>query len=443
LESIQYQVNIKHSMVRGKGNSYFVQWVSEVEENFTSSSKVKDFMEKKEFSFKFRSEKYLKSSASNAQVFTFRCCQCDMLGKLTIQGRHLTFETTGEAHSCDIAEEDSEDESEIKEQRGCTRRQKAWVVELYCQNFKTPGQILNRMRILQFADHSLPDIPSFQKLRSLLPRIQRENVPHVDISLLGFQSFADTHKETDNPDVMFVPGYEEDTEGTVAKFRLCLSTKRLLTNFVPNTATVMYADDTQDVIWCGFTVIILGFTDADRVFHIVIVALCSHKTAADYHYVYSIYKKYNPNHVIHYSLSDGATQIFNGFMNAYGDQTVVPKRLMCWMHIYIKNFLPVKKSIGIADVKDDESACQRRKHIRHFLDLETKCLHQASSVEMFNHVVNLWEQKYVMDMDSEGQTKISQVILVLCLANLYCIPRIMYCISLICTVFRGLCTVFR
>jgi hypothetical protein len=415
-------------MVRGKGQVYYPLWKASLEEEGDCSDEVKDMMERKERYFKIHSVKKKKKPSVGGglgnlttNVFTYDCQKCGANGRLTQTGRDCFFETTQINHDCTV-ETDSDDEGEIIPSRGCTVRQIDWVKELYQQNFKTVQQILQRMTVLKFSDDNLPELPSWKKMRSLLPRIARESIPQVDVSLAAFKAFSDANSNPQDDDTMYVPGYQEDTEGTKPKFRLCMSTRRLLCNFIPTTALVMYADDTADVIWCGFTTVILGFTDANRVFHIVIIALCSQKTTADYEFVYHTYKRHNPQHHIRYSLSDGAQAIFNGFKKVYAEQNPAGTRLMCWMHAYVKNFLYIKKSIGISDVKDDAVACDRRKHIRYFLDQETKCLHQAGSVEMFNAVVLLWHAKYVTAMEVEGQTKIAQVIL--------------YIIPLICTLYR-------
>lgn len=154
--------------------------------------------------------------------------------------------------------------------------------------------------------------------------------------------FAMQNMRRDNmlPDEIFVVGFEEERHPKDSKFRMCLSTGRLL-EFVPNdgsTSGMIQGDDTNSLIYQGWPVMLFGFSDMHRTFHPVLVCICTNKTCKDYAFCYNAYKKSRPQHNIIYSMSDGADAIINGAHVSYPNAS----RLMCWAHVYVKNFLKVR-----------------------------------------------------------------------------------------------------
>jgi hypothetical protein len=161
---------------------------------------------------------------------------------------------------------------------------------------------------------TLPDgvtVPPVAKLRSHWKYLLRSCVPETHRELTAtphsFSEFARSHdynsilKEdgTVDKDKPYVCGYEMIIRDPVS-FRMCFSTERLL-NFVPNRggpSDSIHSDDTADVVWNKFPVLTMGFTDMNRVYHPVMVALCSTKTEWDYSFMFETYKKYRPTQII-------------------------------------------------------------------------------------------------------------------------------------------------
>jgi hypothetical protein len=83
-------------------------------------------------------------------------------------------------------------------------------------------------------------------------------------------------------------------------------------------------------------------------------------------------------------------------------------RLMCWMHVIIKNFLLVMKKIGGQDILDDTNALRSRFHIKNFMAKEMQVLHQCSTYDMFQKGCTLWKEKYVTAL-KETEPLISNV----------------------------------
>ena len=218
----------------------------------------------------------------------------------------------------------------------------------------------------------------------------------------AMQNFADSNRETANMDLdqPFVAGFQMQLNGAKATFQLVITTLRLL-NFSPDYVNFVHADDTHNTVWFDCPLILLGGTDKARTFHPYLVALCSGATIKDYQFVYATYKKYRPNQVmLKYVLCDGAEAVFNGIVAAHG-RNVTLERLMCWMHVFIKNFLKAVDKISYADIASipdvtaRSEAIKARKDLVHYLVEHTKCLHQCSSEQQFDVAVRLWWTMYV------------------------------------------------
>ena len=221
------------------------------------------------------------------------------------------------------------------------------------------------------------------------------------------QNFADSNRETANMDLdqPFVAGFQMQLDGMLlagAKptFKLVIATLRLL-SFSPDYVNFAHADDTHNTVWFDCPLILLGGTDKTRTFPPYLVALCSGATYEDYQFVYATYKKYRPTQVqLKYVLCDGAEAIFNGIVAAHGPNVTLV-RLMCWMHVFIKNFLNAVDKISYADIASipdvtaRSEAMKARKYLVHYLVEHTKCLHQCSSEQQFDVAVRLWWTMYV------------------------------------------------
>jgi len=181
--------------------------------------------------------------------------------------------------------------------------------------------------------------------------------------------------------------------------------------FVPDTSPtsdMIHGDDTMDCVWNGFPVMLVGFSDMNRVFHPIMLCMCTRKTTADYTFIYQTYKTHRPHQMIKYSMSDGALAIGNGVIAVYRANGNEVTRLMCWVHVIIKNFVIQLKRVGTADLGGDVGAIKLRLHIKNYMFSEMKCLHQCSTLRMFNYGCELWRKKYVDDL-KDSQPGISQV----------------------------------
>ena len=370
---------------------------------------------------KWERRKYKHENRAGEVLVTYLCAGCSK--RVRAQGTSSADDATvdlwseGQDTHLDCVNDDGMEEIP----RGLTKAQKNWVQMLFAQNYKSAGAILaamNKASNDEAPDEIVTDIPTYAKLRSYLPTLQKAALgPTVDCTPDAFEKFAEEKKdEPANSDDYYVCGFELDRSKEVAEFRMCFSTPRLL-GFCPNgkgTSDMVHGDDTANVCWNGFPVLLMGFTDKGRVFHPIILAVCSSKTATDYTFMYGTYKSFRPDHIIRYSMTDGASAIYNGLRAAYNGQTcngepVEVKKLFCWMHCLIKNFdKHVTRKIGTVGCQTPEHRT-RRLHIKHYLNEEFKCLHQCSSTAMFDLGVRLWYKKYHTDLLVEGEANIAAV----------------------------------
>jgi hypothetical protein len=83
----------------------------------------------------------------------------------------------------------------------------------------------------------------------------------------------------ENPDQAYVIGFEApDAFGDdgIPKFRLILSSQRLLRHVPVERLVQIQTDATYKLIWQGFPVFVLGFSDANKKLHPIAFAICSH-----------------------------------------------------------------------------------------------------------------------------------------------------------------------
>ena len=67
-------------------------------------------------------------------------------------------------------------------------------------------------------------------------------------------------------------------------FRIVVTTKRLLR--LATEARVLQADTTYKLNWHGFPVLIVGFSDANRVFHPIAMATTTKEESYDFQFIF-------------------------------------------------------------------------------------------------------------------------------------------------------------
>ena len=127
-----------------------------------------------------------------------------------------------------------------------------------------------------------------------------------------------------------------DHHAQASYFRICVTTKRLLT--LGAKSQNVHADATYKLIRQGVPVLITGYSDADRTFHPLSLAVTTNEIKEDFKFLFSSVidgvtmatngeMKFAPSHVI----ADAAPAIRNGFTLAFGHEA--EKVIMCWAHV--------------------------------------------------------------------------------------------------------------
>ncbi|KAL8581045.1 hypothetical protein ACOMHN_012696 [Nucella lapillus] len=189
---------------------------------------------------------------------------------------------------------------------------------------------------------------------------------HYGKHSISLGELADLAKErefvTDDEDKALVCGFE--CEYDTPSFRVCISTPRLLR--LGAKTTNVHADATYKLIWQGYPVLILGFSDADRKMHPVGIAVTMKETHADFKFLFSSIAHgvdlvtsgesvFAPTHLV----SDAATAIKNGFTAAFGHPP--EKTIMCLAHVVMnmdKQLIRIKDKKTAAALREDITQLQ-------------------------------------------------------------------------------------
>jgi hypothetical protein len=262
--------------------------------------------------------------------------------------------------------------------RGLNPKTKDWVKTIIGLGYNTTKAIEKQMIKAKKsdADGHLPPIPEIRKLHTFVRYYKKGTGALPEAVIIGAKPSPDSVKEYSAfmsletqeqrfgrellPDEFFVLGFEEDlSKPDDAKFRLVCTTKRLLELPVTSEGAIspyaqVYAnDETNSFNNHGWPVVVTGCNDAIRRFRATAVSVCTGKSARDYEFVvFTVLKGQEQYSTVppdpKVSLSDGADGIFKGVDAAvatYRDEpeheVQVLNRAMCYMHVDIKNFLPV------------------------------------------------------------------------------------------------------
>ena len=74
-------------------------------------------------------------------------------------------------------------------------------------------------------------------------------------------------------------------ENPVKSMRLFITTKHLM-KLASQHCSLIQADATYKLVWIGYPVLIIGFSDMDKVFHPICIALCKDETGLDYQFIF-------------------------------------------------------------------------------------------------------------------------------------------------------------
>jgi predicted protein tyrosine phosphatase len=244
-------------------------------------------------------------------------------------------------------------QEEGRPSRGLHPKTKALIDELYADGIRKPRAILVALR-----SRGCATMPSKIQLANYLSTMKTRLFGKHSISLGELATWAQARRAVpDDDDQAFVCGFEADFEEP--SFRICISTPRLLK--LGADAKNVHADATYKLVWQGYPVLIVGFSDAERKMHPVGLAVTMREATEDFSFVFSSIAKgvslvtdeassFSPTVLI----CDAAPAIKKGFTDAFKQPP--EKTVMCWAHVVMnmdKNLNKIKDKRARAAIRDD------------------------------------------------------------------------------------------
>lgn len=208
------------------------------------------------------------------------------------------------------------------------------MIEEYHESGLTMKNILFNMRgktdIIQ---------PTKQQVKSVLQNYRNRVFGNSAITLSDMQKFAEENMavpvdEDDGFVVAFERSNSTEVEASKRYFRIFYSTPRLLKN--ATNGQIIHADGTYKNVVQGFPLLVVGFSDLHKHFHLSGIAICSSESTDDYAFLFNALK-HGIALVTEQRLrlialvSDAAPAIENGFQRAFDDDTIV--HINCFAHL--------------------------------------------------------------------------------------------------------------
>lgn len=155
----------------------------------------------------------------------------------------------------------------------------------------------------------------------------------TDITLLSLRiATAPYQRIPTDPDEGYVlDAIFDDSNELQGKFCIVWSTKRMSTAGI---GEIIHSDCTYKCAWNGYPITMVGFSDKNRKFHPVVLAVSTFETHLEFAFILNSWKKVNQGLNPKYLMADASEAVFNGA------KTIWPtaKRLMCYAHVYMVSF---------------------------------------------------------------------------------------------------------
>lgn len=167
------------------------------------------------------------------------------------------------------------------------------------------------------------EVPPRSKLQTFLKKLNDAKYGQEKIHCGTLEKWLEENTPLpDSETKPFVINYEmnyEDEENI--DFRFAVTTKLLLRQAIETNR--VHADATYKLIWQGFPILVVGFTDMHRKFHPICVAVCTSEQEKDFVFIFmsiqqSIGNIFNHNFKPEYLISDAAHQIQNAAIKVFG-----------------------------------------------------------------------------------------------------------------------------
>lgn len=294
-----------------------------------------------------------------------------------VQSAHRTdfqVEASDVAHTCTELEETDLASSASEEMAKL-------VIECRAKRM-TAKNIVEHINSLK-KDHNLfpnQKTPKVSQIYNILRQNKNATLPTIEYlgELIEWcEENMDTPGDIDKP---FVIGLDFSDDVTkTASFRLVVSTKRMIEHC--GKVERLCVDATYKLVWQDYPFMVVGFIDKAKKFHPLAFALCVQETTADFRFIFESLaeavekytgQKFEPKILI----SDASDAIRNAFMAVFPNAEVM---IMCYVHV-LRNI--------------DKNRQKFHKDNRPEILKDINTLHLASSVEIFQQLVELFLKKW-------------------------------------------------
>lgn len=183
-----------------------------------------------------------------------------------------------------------------------------------------------------FIEEKIP-LPPKYLINNELKKLRKLKDGSTAFKVSDLYKLLEDHKPVPEDELAaYVLDFQINDDSEELKFNFVVSSKKLLRNNV--SSDVCNADSTYKLIWQGFPVQVVGFTDGNKTFHPNSISVSTHESQEDYHFVFNALKEGTTaalNEQWHPStlMCDAAKAISNAFRLVFGDDII---ESMCWFH---------------------------------------------------------------------------------------------------------------
>lgn len=230
------------------------------------------------------------------------------------------------------------------------------------------------------------DLPSEAKFKTFMKKLNDERFGKEKIHCGTLEKWLQENSSVPDSDTKpFVLSYEMNYENeSNIDFRFFVTSKLLLKQAIE--AKKIHTDATYKMVWQGFPILRIGFTDLYRTFHDIGIAVCVSETTKDFEFIFASTVQgmknifdvsFEPEIVI----ADAAAAIHKAAHNVFGPNI---KIIMCWFHM--RRAVADKLPAYIKDI---------RKQQRFLADLDQ--LQVSKTIQIFNKAIQLFMEKWRLE----------------------------------------------
>lgn len=301
--------------------------------------------------------------------------QCESKMRICQSASDSAFEveSNNAPHTCGDVEPNHQSKSISKEMKD--------MIINCAQSHMKPKFIVSHINALReehglFLNEETPNIASIYYILKSHKLVKAPKMEYLGELIEWCDNNMDEPSDIDKP---FVIGLDHSNEDEALRFRLVVTTKRLLEH--SKSITHLCVDATYKLTWHDYPFMVLGTVDRNKKFHPLCFALCTQETAQDYKFVFETLsnnvKKYTDGELLPKILiSDASNAIRNAFMATFPMALLM---IMCYVHV-------------LRNIGKNKDKYQKENKNEIFHDIEM--LHQSSSAKVFGILSRLFLKKW-------------------------------------------------